>query len=143
MSRFSLFSPRLVDIAPTDSSGAREDGADEIYARRMRSVLRGGYPIRNASPFVSWDGVVEEVRIGDVCYVLEGTLRRIWNIIWPEDDPDWRKPASDICPSFRSEHPSFYASMSMRLGRPTQELAPGYHVSKGSSKREVKVGASA
>jgi hypothetical protein len=41
MSRFSLFSPRLVDIAPTDSFGAREDDADEIYARRLRSVGGG------------------------------------------------------------------------------------------------------
>jgi hypothetical protein len=143
MSRLSLFSPRLVDVAPADSSGTRDDSVEEIYARRMWTILRGGYPLRNAAPFVSYDGVVEEVGIGDVCYIdVEGTLRRIWNIIWPENDPDFRKPGLDICPPFRSEHPSFYTSMSMRLGRATQELSPGYHISKGSSKRQLKVGVS-
>jgi hypothetical protein len=142
--KFKLFQPTLTDLdVPTSPS--RRDGPDEVYARRMRTVLRNGYPIRDAKPFVDATGAVHDISLGDVCYFDEGCLRRLWNIIFPERNTEDESPGTDVCPSFRDEFPDFYApkSLKMRIGAPTPYLGPGYHESKGDTRKDTGAGFSA
>jgi hypothetical protein len=133
---FNVFGPTLAQLsAPTSRS--RFDNADDVYARRMRPVLGKGYPIRDAKPFV--DGA------GDVCYLDDGCLRRLWNVIWPGNDPPECSPDADVCPPLRDVFPQFYVGswLTSRTGERVPRLAPALLESKGATKQNTGGGISA
>jgi hypothetical protein len=138
---FNLFGPTLTELSvPTAPS--RSEGADGVYARRMRTVLGKGFPVRDAKPFEDDEDGVHEVHLGDVCYLDDdGRLRRLWNIIWPERDPDYA-PDEEVCPSLRAVFPQFYAGRSLKA-RPMPVIGPGYQWSKGGVQKSIGGGISA
>jgi hypothetical protein len=142
---FNVFGPAPAPIsAPTKRS--RFDNADDVYARLMGPKLSmKGYPIRDAKPFVDGAGAVHEAGIGDVCYLDDGCLRRLWNIIWPEGDPPECSPDADVCPPLRDVFPQFYVGswLSSRIGPREPHLGPALLESKGATKQETGGGISA
>jgi hypothetical protein len=126
-------------VAPTKPGlwtfkNARRDDYDDIYARRMYPVFgRRGHALRRAEPLTIVGRRIDELLIGDVCYLEGGVPYRLYNVIWPEWDL-YRKP--EHIPSFRSEHESFYTDVVARFPEPAALLCPGDHwASEATSRR--------
>jgi hypothetical protein len=103
----------------------RAEDHDDIYARRMYALLGGrGHALRRAEPGRVAGPRIQELLIGDVCYLDCGVPVRLYNIIWPDWDMN-RAPLH--IPSFREECASFYTNVVPDFPEPDTFLCRGDH----------------
>jgi hypothetical protein len=133
----------LTDVgAPTTSrwwfwKSPRPEDYDDIYARRMYALFGGrGHALRRAEPGRIAGPRIQELLIGDVCFLDRGVPSRLYNIIWPDWDTN-RAPLE--IPSFREKYESFYTGVIPDFPEPYPSLCRGDHWASETMSRKNNV----